>query len=58
MGIEARKILVIPPITNIEMNTGTKSIRVRNSSLPSHDVASQEKILTPIGMAVVVDEIM
>ena len=40
-----------PPITNIERKPSANSIGVRRWSFPSQIVASQLKILIPVGMA-------
>ena len=40
-----------PPITNIERKPSANSIGVRKWSFPSHIVASQLKIFTPVGTA-------
>ena len=40
-----------PPITNIERKPSANSIGVRRWSFPSHIVASQLKILIPVGIA-------
>ena len=41
-----------PPITNIAMNPTAQSIGVFMWILPSQSVASQEKILIPVGTAI------
>ena len=41
-----------PPITNIERKPSANSIGVRRWSFPSHIVASQLKILIPVGTAI------
>ena len=40
------------------MNPSANSIGVSNERLPRHVVASQLKILTPVGTAITIDEIM
>ena len=55
IGTEARKMPESPPSTNIEMKPSANSIGVRKWSFPSHIVASQEKILIPVGTAMIID---
>jgi len=58
MGTDARKTPLRPPMTNIEMNASANISEVVNRSLPPQMVASQEKILTPVGTAMIIDVIM
>ena len=55
IGTDARKIPESPPSTNMEMKPSANSIGVRKCSFPSHIVASQEKILIPVGTAMIID---
>ncbi len=57
-GKTARITPVAPPITNCAMNAATNSSGTRNSMLPRHSVASQLKILIPVGTAIASDESM
>src|SRR5450756_445975 len=58
IGIEARKIPLMPPMTNIEMNPSVNSIDVVKRRCPPQRVASHEKILTPVGTAMIMDVII
>src|SRR5512142_273161 len=57
-GKAARKIPERPPIVNSAMKPSTKSSGVSKVRLPRHVVASQLKILIPVGTAITIDEIM
>ena len=45
---------VTPPTVNRKTKPIAKSIGVRNSSEPPHMVAIQEKILMPVGTAMII----
>ncbi len=47
-----------PPITNTERKPTANSIGVSKWRLPRHMVASQLKIFTPVGTAMIIEEIM
>ena len=47
-----------PPIVKIERNPSANSIGVSNEMFPRQSVASQLKIFTPVGTAMIIDEIM
>src|SRR3954447_22391274 len=51
-GIAASMMPLMPPSVNIDMKPSANSIGVDNSSTPLHSVASQEKILMPVGTAI------
>jgi hypothetical protein len=44
-----------PPITNIERNPSANSMGVVRCMRPFHIVASQEKILIPVGTAITIE---
>ena len=52
MGYAASMMPLMPPSVNIVMKPSANSIGVDNSSTPRHSVASQLKILMPVGMAI------
>ena len=47
-----------PPIVKIAMNPSANSIGVSKCRFPRQVVASQLKILIPVGTAMIIDEIM
>src|SRR5918992_47675 len=51
-GMTASMIPLIPPSVNIVMKPSANSIGVRRWITPRHSVASQEKILIPVGTAI------
>ena len=51
-GIAASMMPLIPPSVNIVMKPSANSIGVDSSSTPRHSVASQLKILMPVGTAI------
>ena len=51
-GSTARKMPDRPPITNVKMKPSANSIAVVRWMTPSHSVATQEKILMPVGTAI------
>ena len=57
-GNAARKIPDRPPIVNSAMKPSANSIGVSKMRLPRQVVASQLKILIPVGTAMTIDEIM
>src|SRR6478609_9323509 len=57
-GKAARKIPVRPPNVNIARKPSEKSIGESKMRLPRQVVASQLKILIPVGTAMTIDEIM
>src|SRR5580765_5820145 len=57
-GNAARKIPVRPPNVKSPMKPSEKSIGESNWRFPRHVVASQLKILMPVGTAMTIDEIM
>src|SRR4051812_26642942 len=57
-GKIARITPEIPPITNIERKPAAKYRGVLSTIVPRHSVASQLKILIPVGMAIANDESM
>src|SRR3954467_14842280 len=57
-GKIARITPEIPPITNIDRNPAAKYSGVLNTIVPRHSVASQLKILMPVGIAIANDESM
>ncbi len=48
----------MPPMTNIEMKPSANIMDVVKRSLPPQIVASQLKILTPVGTAMIIEVIM
>ncbi len=52
-GIMASITPLIPPRVNMVRKPSAKSIGVSRWSTPRHSVASQEKILIPVGMAMI-----
>ena len=57
-GERARKIPESPPIVNSAMKPSANSIGVSRMRFPRQVVASQLRILTPVGTAMIIDEIM
>src|SRR5262245_4652924 len=57
-GNAARKIPVRPPNVNSARKPSEKSIGESKMRFPRHVVASQLKILIPVGTATTIDEIM
>src|SRR5213082_3063143 len=57
-GKIARTTPEIPPITNIERNPAAKNSGVFITIVPRHSVASQLKILIPVGTAIANDDSM
>src|SRR5215210_5684273 len=57
-GKIARITPEIPPITNIERNPAAKYSGVLSTIDPRHSVASQLKILIPVGAAIANDDSM
>src|SRR5919204_449587 len=51
-GMTASMIPLMPPSVNIVMNPSANSMGVRRWITPRHSVASQEKILMPVGTAI------
>src|SRR5215469_9074506 len=54
-GGTANRTPVMPPMTNVIMNTTNHSIGDLNSTLPQNIVNSQLKTLTPVGTAMIDD---
>ena len=52
-GIIASMTPLIPPSVNIVRKPSAQSIGVSKWSTPRHNVASQEKILIPVGIAMI-----
>src|ERR671928_2255925 len=52
MGMTASMMPLIPPSVNIVMKPSANSIGVVRWITPLHSVASQEKILMPVGTAI------
>src|ERR671939_567600 len=57
-GKIARITPEIPPITNIDRKPAAKYSGVLKTIVPRHSVASQLKILIPVGIAIVNDDSM
>src|SRR2546423_11645391 len=57
-GKIARITPEIPPITNIDRKPAAKNSGVLKTIVPRHRVASQLKILMPVGIAIANDESM
>ena len=57
-GKAARKIPDSPPIVNTAMKPTAQSIGVSKEMFPRQSVASQLKIFTPVGTAMIIELIM
>jgi hypothetical protein len=50
----ARTTPVTPPIVKSKINPTAKYVGVASFTIPSHIVASHEKIFTPVGIAITI----